>query len=189
MNEKRFEDDGVEYNNNYNYALLDTYYEFDDERIIEWNKHSDNAQYTDFERITEILNIKQMRLESLMKHREEIGKLFDRIDEQQVIIEQLKKEYKIAIDEMVTDYKKLEKENEQLREKVKDYEVILSIANSNDVLCEYQEIDDIAYYCERYKDYRCYPLCRKDKSCFKKDKTFQGKLEDLKEFWGERWYE
>ena len=103
--------------------------------------------------------------------------------------EQLKKEYKIAIDEMVTDYKKLEKENEQLREKVKDYEVILSIANSNDVLCEYQEIDDIAYYCDRYKDYRCYPLCRKDKSCFKKDKTFQGKLEDLKEFWGERWYE
>lgn len=103
--------------------------------------------------------------------------------------EQLKKEYKIAIDEMVTDYKKLEKENEQLREKVKDYEVILSIANSNDVLCEYQEIDDIAYYCERYKDYRCYPLCRKDKSCFKKDKTFQGKLEDLKEFWRERWYE
>lgn len=36
--------------------------------------------------------------------------------------EQLKKEYKIAIDEMVTDYKKLEKENEQLQkelEKVK----------------------------------------------------------------------
>ena len=29
--------------------------------------------------------------------------------------EQLKKEYKIAIDEMVTDYKKLEKENEMLR--------------------------------------------------------------------------
>lgn len=111
------------------------------------------------------------------------------IQELQEENEQLKKEYKIAIDEMVTDYKKLEKENEQLREKVKDYEVILSIANSNDVLCEYQEIDDIAYYCDRYKDYRCYPLCRKDKSCFKKDKTFQGKLEDLKEFWGERWYE
>ncbi len=88
-----------------------------------------------------------------------------------------------------TTIQELQEENEQLREKVKDYEVILSIANSNDVLCEYQEIDDIAYYCERYKDYRCYPLCRKDKSCFKKDKTFQGKLEDLKEFWGERWYE
>lgn len=86
MSEKRFEDDGVEYNN-YNYALLDTYYEFDGKRIIEWNKHSSNAEYTDFERITEILNIKQMRLESLMKHREEIGKLFDRIDEQQTTIE------------------------------------------------------------------------------------------------------
>ena len=34
--------------------------------------------------------------------------------------EQLKKEYKIAIDEMVTDYKKLEKENEQLRILLKD---------------------------------------------------------------------
>ena len=87
MNEKRFEDDGVEYNNNYNHALLDTYYEFDGKMIIEWNKHSDNVEYTDFERITEILNIKQMRLESLMKHREEIGKLFDRIDEQQATID------------------------------------------------------------------------------------------------------
>ena len=34
--------------------------------------------------------------------------------------EQLKKEYKIAINEMVTDYKKLEKENEQLRILLKD---------------------------------------------------------------------
>ena len=34
--------------------------------------------------------------------------------------EQLKKEYKIAINEMVTDYKKLEKENEQLREALKN---------------------------------------------------------------------
>lgn len=93
------------------------------------------------------------------------------------------------LNEQQSTIQSLKEENAQLREKVKDYEVILSIANSNDVLCEYQEIDDIAYYCERYKDYRCYPLCRKDKSCFKKDKTFQGKLEDLKEFWGERWYE
>ena len=92
MSDKRFEDDGVEYINNYNYALLNTYYEFDGERIIEWNKYSSNAEYTDFERITEILNIKQMRLESLMKHREEIGKLFDRIDEQQATIQSLKAE-------------------------------------------------------------------------------------------------
>ena len=34
--------------------------------------------------------------------------------------EQLKKEYKIAINEMVTDYKKLEKENEMLRILLKD---------------------------------------------------------------------
>ena len=35
--------------------------------------------------------------------------------------EQLKEEYKIAIDEMVTDYKKLEKENEELRQKLDFY--------------------------------------------------------------------
>lgn len=35
--------------------------------------------------------------------------------------EQLKKEYKIAIDEMVTDYKKLEGENEQLRKQLDFY--------------------------------------------------------------------
>lgn len=100
MSEKRFEDDGVEHINNYNYTLLDTYYEFDGKKIIEWNKHSDNAQYTDLERITEILNIKQMRLESLMKHREEIGKLFDRIDEQQATISQLKQENRELLDQI-----------------------------------------------------------------------------------------
>ena len=36
--------------------------------------------------------------------------------------EQLKKECKIAIDEMVTDYKKLEKENEQLKKDVMELE-------------------------------------------------------------------
>lgn len=40
----------------------------------------------------DVLNIKQMRLESLMKHREEIGKLFDRIDEQQATINKLQEE-------------------------------------------------------------------------------------------------
>lgn len=46
-----------------------------------------NEQQAEIERITEILNIKQMRLESLMKHREEIGKLLNRIDEQQTTID------------------------------------------------------------------------------------------------------
>ena len=36
--------------------------------------------------------------------------------------EQLKKEYKIAIDEMVTDYKKLEEENEKLKSENKKLE-------------------------------------------------------------------
>lgn len=110
MSEKQFEDDGVEYINNYNYELLDTHYESDGKKIIEWNKHSSNAEYTDFERIAEILNIKQMRLESLMKHREEIGKLLDKIDKQQFTIEQLQEEnkelkyWKKRIIEYLTDW-------------------------------------------------------------------------------------
>lgn len=99
MSEKRFEKDCDEKVCSFDYSTLDTYYEFDDERIIEWNKHSDNAQYTDLERITEILNIKQMRLESLMKHREEIGKLLDRIEEQQVIIDRLQRYNDVLHDE------------------------------------------------------------------------------------------
>ena len=118
MSEKRFEDDGVEYNNNYNYALLDTYYKFDGERIIEWNKHSSNAEYTDFERITEILNIKQMRLESLMKHREEVGKLFDRIDEQQATIEQLQD----LCGESDSENAKLRIENKKLKAQLREKE-------------------------------------------------------------------
>ena len=43
---------------------------------------------------------------------------YDHYDENK----QLKKECKIAIDEMVTDYKKLEKENEQLKKDVKELE-------------------------------------------------------------------
>lgn len=45
------------------------------------------------------MNIKQMRLESLMKHREEIGKLLDRIDEQQVIIDRLQRYNDVLHDE------------------------------------------------------------------------------------------
>lgn len=128
MSEKQFEDDGVEYNNNYNYALLDTHYEFDGKRIIEWNKHSDNAEYTNLERIAEILNIKQMRLESLMKHREEVGKLFDRIDEQQATITKLKElndDKGKRIISLIRTNKTLKEENEQLRKQVAEYELIL----------------------------------------------------------------
>lgn len=89
MSEKRFEKDRDENVCSFDYSTLNTYYEYNvsNEEIIEWNKHSSNAQYRNLKHIAEILNIKQMRLESLMKHREEIGKLFDRIDEQQAIID------------------------------------------------------------------------------------------------------
>lgn len=100
MSEERFEKDCDENVCSFDYSTMDTYYEYNvsNEEIIEWNKHSSNAQYRNLKHIAEILNIKQMRLESLMKHREEIGKLFDRIDEQQDTIS------------------KLEKENEQLKQ-------------------------------------------------------------------------
>ena len=76
---------------------------------------------------------------------------------------------------------------ERLQEKVTDYEIILSITKDKRTLCKEQQIDDVAFYCERYSDYRCYPLCPNTKDCFKADGTFQEKLKDLKEFWGEKW--
>lgn len=93
MSEKRFEKDCDENVCSFDYSTLDTYYEYNvsNEEIIEWNKHSSNAQYRNLKHIAEILNIKQMRLESLMKHREEIGKLLDRIEEQQVSIDRLQR--------------------------------------------------------------------------------------------------
>ena len=46
------------------------------------------------------------------------NKLWEQVVKLREENEQLKKECKIAIDEMVTDYKKLEKENEQLINKL-----------------------------------------------------------------------
>ena len=66
MSEKRFEEEKIE-NCEYDYSLLDTYYECRDDKIIEWNKHSSNAEYDNFESITRILNIKERRLESCQK--------------------------------------------------------------------------------------------------------------------------
>lgn len=116
MNEKQFEDDGVEYINSYNYTLLDTHYESDGKKIIEWNKYSSNAEYTDFERIVEILNIKQMRLESIMKYCEEVGKLLDKIDKQQSTIQFLKEELKLEQDFAL----RWQKESEMLAEENKE---------------------------------------------------------------------
>ena len=82
------------------------------------------------------LNEKQLTFEGVMKivqgnkwiQLKDIERLEKFIQNQQATIqslkednEQLKKEYKIAIDEMLTDYKKLEKENEELRQKLDFY--------------------------------------------------------------------
>ena len=77
MAEKRFEED---YNdcglNQYDYSTLQSRYEANIERneIIEWNKHSDNAQYKDLERIVDLLNFKEMNLENCRKRYEELHK-------------------------------------------------------------------------------------------------------------------
>ena len=65
-------------------------------RIVQGNKW---IQLKDIERLEKFIQNQQATIQSLKEDNE-----------------QLKEEYKIAVDEMVTDYKKLEKENEQLRE-------------------------------------------------------------------------
>ena len=77
-----------------------------DKRFERWNDHSckvkDNQENTllNWEDVVDLLNEQQ-----------------DTIGEQ-----------KIAIDELITDYKKLEKENEQLRKQIQNYKQL--IANS-----------------------------------------------------------
>ena len=69
-------------------------------RIVQGNKW---IQLKDIERLEKFIQNQQATIQSLKEEND-----------------QLKKEYKIAIDEMVTDYKKLEKENEMLRILLKD---------------------------------------------------------------------
>ena len=123
------------------------------------------------------------------------------LNNQQAIISALKEENEVLLEEWSERqqyFKKVEDEYHErvieqqttikrLQEKVTDYEIILSITDDKRTLCKEQQIDDVAFYCERYSDYRCYPLCPNTKDCFKADGTFQDKLKDLKEFWGEKW--
>lgn len=125
MSEKRFEKDCDENVCSFDYSTLDTYYEYNvsNEEIIEWNKHSSNAQYRNLKHIAELLNIKQMRLESLMKHREEVGKLLDRIDEQQTTITKLQNEniiLKNRIEDLKTSIHFQDKELQRLLQQSKE---------------------------------------------------------------------
>lgn len=79
--------------------------------------------------------------------------------------EQLKKEYKIAIDEMINDYKKLEKENEQLRKIGVMYQGHNPCSNctyclENKLCCG---INPPMLCDEMKKDYFIYGLCKKHK--------------------------
>ena len=75
-------------------------------RIVQGNKW---IQLKDIERLEKFIQNQQATIQSLKEDNE-----------------QLKKEYKIAIDEMVTDYKKLEKENEQLRKDVENLQEVVA---------------------------------------------------------------
>lgn len=135
MSEKRFEE-GFEHSN-YDYTLLNTHYEARENKIIEWNKHSSNAEYfnNDLEGIAELLNIKQMKLEGVEKYDVRIGELFDKIERLELENENLRKQMKSFETTMnaTSDYnaylqsevKDLEKENGKLRKQVAEYNMIL----------------------------------------------------------------
>ena len=72
------------------------------------------------ERIKELFDRNKKLEEDIDNEKNDYRELFSNYIYLQEENEQLKKEYKIAIDEMVTDYKKLEKENEMLRILLKD---------------------------------------------------------------------
>ena len=91
MDDEKVED-GFEHNN-YDYTLLNTYYEARENKIIEWNKHSSNAEYfnNDLEGIAELLNIKQMKLEGIANYDMKVGGLLDKIENLEKSNEELKK--------------------------------------------------------------------------------------------------
>lgn len=72
------------------------------------------------ERIKELFDRNKKLEEDIDNEKNDYRELFSNYIYLQEENEQLKKEYKIAIDEMVTDYKKLEKKNEMLRILLKD---------------------------------------------------------------------
>ena len=76
------------------------------ERFERWNDHS--------------CKVKDNQEDTLLNWEDVV----DLLNEQQATIG----EQKIAIDELITDYKKLEKENEQLRKQIQNYKQL--IANS-----------------------------------------------------------
>ena len=111
MSEKRFEEDEVgSYDNEYNYSLLDTYYEFKSDRIIEWNKHSDNVEYFDLESLIDILNLKEMRLESCQKGGKE--------------------EYERRV-KLIQECNKLAEENKQLQNTVRRQDITIQTLTLN----------------------------------------------------------
>ena len=76
-----------------------------EKRFARWNDHSckvkDNQEDT-------LLNWEDVVVDLLNEQQDTIG------------------EQKIAIDELITDYKKLEKKNEQLRKQIQNYEQLIS---------------------------------------------------------------
>lgn len=92
----------------YDYSTLNRRYEVDVEKneIIEWNKHESNARYQSLEKIAERLNFKQMQIETC---REDYGRIYEGFEQVTDDLLELKEEYCI-----------LQKENEQLKQEIKE---------------------------------------------------------------------
>lgn len=99
----------------------------------------------------------------------DIGKIISRLNKQDKVIRQ--QDLTIA---------KQNNEINFLKYRCNIFEEIIDIPRDID-LCKEQSIVDIAFYCKRYHDYRCIPYCSNERHCYKSDKTFAEKYEEIKE--------
>lgn len=132
---------------------------------LEYIQDFTNYEDIPIENLENLLNKQERNIEQLTIHNHHLkvnNKRLDRIDRKQ--------------------FRQIQELNEVIRalkEKCKDYEEIIGIPQDKEI-CKNQIVDDIAFYCKRYKDYRCLPYCSIEKKCYVSDKTFSEKLEEEK---------
>lgn len=100
----------------YDYDLLNTHYEAREDKIIEWNRHSSNAEYfsNDLKGIEELLNIKQMKLEGIMDYNMKMGKLLDKIEKLEKSNEELNISINLFEDDIIKKDNKIKQLQKQL---------------------------------------------------------------------------
>ena len=81
-----------------------------------------------------------------------------------------------------TDSQNRKESTKYWRDKCEDYEEIIDIPQDK-IICKEQSVEDIAFYCKRYHDYRCIPYCTNERHCYQADQTFTEKLEEEKKLW------